>query len=766
MRTNPDVHPPVPTSPIGGEVADLDYPVTDELVVREYLRIIYRRRWMILSIVAVGMALAAMRNFISTPIYYAQATLQFDIDMDIIGFDRPLLPLDQRDWMREFFPTQIAIVESHDVAVRAHEDLSLSASGKAAGSEGPVGVARTTTPLPANSGQQAVPSVGDIMAGRTAAQVKDTRLLTVGFFTPDPQSAAQVANALARAYLKQIDELKVRARGEASDWLTSQVELQRKLVEDSEAALQRYRQQRGADALFTNKTGVEQQNIVVQKLAELQGAVTKARTDTIEKEALYRQVSSAQGNREVLDTVPTIANNPYILQLKLELSELQRQLAQSSKELGDRHPDILKLQSAIQTTEGKIRSEISNAAAAIAKDLEAAQSRERALTGALERQKLEAQALNGKAVEYTALEREANTNREVLDKLLQRSREIALSRQLESTAVRVLDWAAVPDTPVLPRRMRTYGLGLVGSGAFAIVLVFGLEIFNTRVRTPEDVRRHLRIPVLGVVPHVKPQNGQTSVFLGDGAPAQFAELIHAFRTNLLMAPELVEGRTLLVTSAEPGEGKTVAVANIGVSLARLKQRVLLIDADLRKPRLHELFGEDQQPGLANVLTGTTSSRDVRKTRVPGLSLMSAGRLSHNPADLLGSERFEKLIAYLRQHFDWIIIDSPPALAVTDAALISQVASGVLVVIDCSRTSREVASAAVERLEAVRAPLVGAMLNRVVFDDDEDSYLPYYHREGGTYYREQDDNFSLPEVPGTAIRTQTGADANSDSRRGL
>ena len=759
MRKIPDAQLPDPLNPLASEIPELDYPVTEELPFRDYLRIVYRRRWMILGIVGVGLALGAVRNWTSTPIYYSQATLQFDIDMNILGNDRPLLPLDQRDWMREFFPTQIAILQSYDVALRAHDDLRRSASGQAtAGSEGPLGVARKTTSLPSNSGERAVPSVEDIMAGRSAALVKDTRIVTVGFYAPDPQIAPEVANALARAYLKQNAELKLRASGEASDWLTNQVELQRKLVDDSEAALQRYREEHGADALVTNKMGAEQQNIVVQKLAELQGAVTKARTDTIEKEAVYRQVSSAQSNREALDSVPTIANNAYIQQLKGQLGDLQRQLAQSSEELGERHPDILKLQGAIQTTEGKIRSEISNIAAAMAKDYEVAQSRERALTGALERQKLEVQALNGKAVEYTALEREATTNRDVLDKLLQRSREIAISRQLEPTAVRVLDWAGVPDTPVLPRRMRNYAIGLMGSGAFAFALVFGLEIFNTRVRTPEDVKRHLRIPVLGVVPNVKPQSGQASVFLGDGAPAQFSELIQALRTNLLMAPELVDGRTLLITSAEPGEGKTVAVANIGVSLARLKQRVLLIDADMRHPRLHQLFGEDQGPGLANVLTGKTSSHDVRATKIPGLWLMPAGRFSRNPADLLGSERFEKLIAYLRQQFDWIVIDSPPALAVTDAALISQVASGVLVVVDCSRTSREVASAAVERLEAVRAPLVGAMLNRVVFDDHDDSYLPYYHHENGTYYPEQDDTFSLPEVPGTPIRSDTEADA--------
>jgi succinoglycan biosynthesis transport protein ExoP len=730
----------LPSAKATAEVAEFDYPVTDELAFRDYLRILFRRRWIIVGMVALGAIAAAVINWRSTPLYAAEATLQFDIDMNILGSVNPVLPLDQRDWMREFLPTQMGLLQSRDLAVRAQEDLKKSASGKA-----------STAP---------VPTLQDIMNGRSVSVVKDSRLVNVAFLSPNPNTAAQVANALARAFVEQNADIRQRANNEASDWLAKQVEQQRKLVEENESSLQQYRKQHEADALMADKMGVEQQNIVVQKLAALQSVVTKAHTDTIEKESQYRQVRAAQNNPGALDTVPAIVNDPYIQRLKGELSDLQRQLAQSSEELGERHPDILKLQGAIQTTEGKIQTEVSNVAAAIGKDFERAQASERALTSALEQQKLEVQALNGKAVEYTGLEREAATNRDVLDKLLQRWREIALSRQTDSTAVRVADWAVPPDTPVLPRPMRTYAISVMGSGVFALALVFGLEIFNTRMRTPEDVKRHLRIPVLGVVPNVKPQSGQASVFLGDGAPAQFSELIQALRTNLLMAPELVDGRTLLVTSAEPGEGKTVAVANIGVSLARLKQRVLLIDADMRKPRLHQVFGEDQQPGLTNVLAGRTTPRDVRKTRIPGLWLMPAGTLSRNPADLLGSERFEKLIAYLRQNFDWIVIDSPPALAVTDAALISQVASGVLVVVDCGRTPREVASAAIERLEAVRAPLLGAMLNRVDFADDEDAYLPYYHHDSGTYYPEQDETFALPEVPDTAVKGESGTSATT------
>jgi capsular exopolysaccharide synthesis family protein len=680
--------------------------------------------------------------------------------VNVLGVDRPLLPLDQRDWMKEFLPTQLGILQSRDLARMAHDDLKAPDGGSA-----PSGAVNASAASPTPAVAEAyVPTVGEIVAGRTVSLVKDSRLINIGFGSPDPVLAAAVANALARAYVQQNLEFRSKMSGDASDWLAKQVAQQRKVVEHSETALQRYRSQHGADALFTDKLGVEQQNIVVQKLAALQAAVTKARTDTIEKEALYRQLSATQAAQEPLDTLPTIASNLYIQGLKGELTTLQRQLVQASKELGDRHPEFIKLQGAVQNAEQKLQTEVSNVVGTIRNDFEATQSRERELTAALERQKSEVQALNGKAVDYTSLEREASSNREVLDKLLQRSSEATLARQLQTTNVRIVDLAGVPVAPVLPRTERIVAISLVASGTLALALVFVLEGFNTRVTSPEDVRRHLRIPVLGVVPEVKPQNGHLFLLLGGGAPARFAELFHGLRTNLLASPELATGRTLLVTSAEPAEGKTVSAANLAVSLAGLRQRVLLIDADLRRPRLHEVFGKELQPGLADVLRGTTTTCDFRKTRVPGLWLMPAGSPSQNPADLLGSEGFSKLIVYLREHFDWIVLDSPPVLAVTDPCLIARVASGVLLVVDCGHTAREVASAAVERLDAVGATLVGAMLNRVVLDRRSDSYLPYYHTEYKTYYPQQQDSFRPPEVPAASLNRASAA-AEASTREG-
>lgn len=703
--------------------------MTDYLQVHHYVRILYRRQWLILGIVAAGLGCAVLLNWITTPVFMAQATLQIDTDLNVLGVDRPLLPVDQRDWMKEFLPTQLGILQSHELARAAHDDLMQSSRSSGG-----------------------VPTAPEIVAGRSVSLVKDTRLVHVGYQSTDPKMAAQVANALAGAYVEQNLSFRTKASGDASDWLLNQTEEQRKLVNENEMALQRYRQEHGADDLYTDKLGIERANIVVQKLAALQASVTKAKIETIEKQAVYEQLSAVQASQEPLDTLPAVASNPYIQGLKSELTALQRQMAQTSKELGDQHPDFIKLQAAVQNAERKLQTEVSNVGAAIRHDFEASQSTERNLTAALERQKLEVQALNGKTVDYTALEREANSNREVLDKLLQRSREATLARQLDSTSVRIVDPAQIPDLPILPRKGRTLLIGLVGSGGFALVLVFALEVFNTRVRSPEDVSRHLRIRVLGIAPEARAVEGHTSPLLGSGAPIQFAELFQGLRTNLLASPELATGRTLLITSSEPGEGKTMSAANIAVSLAGLKQRVLLIDADLRKPRLHELFGEERQPGLADVLIGKTTTRDFRKTSVSGLWLMPAGGACKNAANLLGSENFNKLIDYLKQHFDWIVLDSAPVLAVTDPCLVARVAAGVLLIVDC-KTDREVASAAVERLDAVGATIVGAMLNRAALNSRDASYLPYYHRNYETYYSETEGSFHLPEVAATALQRE-------------
>jgi capsular exopolysaccharide synthesis family protein len=724
---------------------DYEAASTDFLNVRDYVRILVSRRWIILGIVVLGLAAGAIQIWRTTPVFEAQATVQIDQDANVLGVDRPLLPLDQRDWMREFLPTQIGILQSRELARLAREELTRPADVLSPGSAPPP----TETAMPATASADSLPTVGQIAGGRTVSIPRDTRLVNIGFQSTDPALSARVANALARAYLQQSITFRSKMTDDASSWLTKQVSEQRALVDASEGALQQYRQEHGADALIRDELGGQQQNVVVQKLGELQAAETEARNRTVEKQSAYKQLQAAQASRTPLDTIPAIATNPYILGLKGELTLLQRQMLQASQELGDAHPDMIKLSAAVQNSERKLQTEINLAAAAIRNEFEAAQERERVVSAALARQKVAVRELNGKAVKYTALEREARTNREVLDQLLQRSREAVLAKRLESTSVRIVDWAEVPDEPVFPRKARTMMIAFTGSSMFALALVFGLELFNTRIKSPADVKQHLRTRLIGVVPRVEAKAGSESPLLGYGAPAQFAELFRDLRTRLMSMPQLAERRTLLVTSSEPVEGKTMSAANVAVSLARLRQRVVLIDADLRHPRLHEVFGVDRGPGLANALTsGQMTGADFRRTKVPGLWLMPAGSSPQSPADLLGSPRFTRLVEDLRKQFDWVVIDSPPVLVVTDPCLIARAVSGVLLVVDSGRMSRETVTATIERLESVGAPLVGAILNNVEFDGN-DSYLPYYH---GAYHADdsshQDDGppLELPDSP--------------------
>jgi capsular exopolysaccharide synthesis family protein len=727
---------PDPRSLPPGFGVETDVTATEFLHLHDYWRIVMRRRWLIVAFVVVGVAAAVVYNQRALTIFEARATLQIETDANVLALDRPLT--DRWDWMREFLPTQLGILSSRDIARMAHDQLAGPASTPAdpstpVGPSMPVDASTPVGPSMPVDPSPPVPSIDQILAGRSVDAIKDTRLVTVSYRSTDPNEAARVANALATAYVERSSNYARRATGDASEWLAQQVEEQRRVLQAGEEALQRYREKNGADSLMADRLGAEQQNIVVQKLGELQGAVSKARADTIDKEAQYRQLLAIQESNGDVDALPAIGSNTYIQGLKGEVLNLQRQFAQTSQELGDRHPDLLKLRAALAESQQKLQREIDRAVQSIRNDFEAAQARERGLNQALDRQKAAVQALNSKTVQYTSLEREAETNREVLGKLMQRSREASLARSLQTTNVAIVDKAEIPRRPVLPRKARNMLIGLVAGAALAFGTVFGLEIFNTRLRSPEEVERHLHVSVLGVVPAVKLKEARRPLLLQSVETPQYAEQIHSLRTSVMMSPMFATSRVLLVTSAEPGEGKTQTAASLAMSIARLNQRVLLIDADLRKPSLHTLFNTDLSPGLGEMLTAAGTSSAFRKTKMPRLWVMPSGSVKLAPADLLGSEVFETLLELSQQRFDWVIIDSPPVMAVADPCLIARLASGVVFVVGSGQTRRDVSNAALQRLETAGAKIVGTVLNRADLHDRGFSYLPYYHRDYETHY---------------------------------
>jgi succinoglycan biosynthesis transport protein ExoP len=557
----------------------------------------------------------------------------------------------------------------------------------------------------------------------TVEPVRASRLVDIKFRSADPSFAARAINALADTYIEQHLEFKFLASQEASDWLGKRLAEQRKAVEDSEMAVQRYRERSDAVSLE------ERQNIVVQKLADLNAAVTRAKTDLIQREALYTQLNLMAADSSALAGFPPILANAYIQQLKTELAQLQAQQAQLGEQLGERHPDMIKVSLAVQSTQAKLKTEIANVVQSLRSEYLAARSQEQSLVAALEAQKQEALDLNRKAIDYGVLQRDAMSNRQMFETLMQRTKEMGISSELRTSNIRVVDKAEVPQTPVSPNKRHDIMMALFSATVLALGLVFLFERLDNRITLPSELPDRLGLALLGLVPAVPLKASHGSPLINNGVPQHFSEAFRAVRTNVLFSSTQQGARTIVVTSAAPSEGKTVVASNLAIALAQTGLSVLLVDADMRRPRIHEVFDQSQQPGLSNVIVGNVDlDQAVRPSEIPGLSLLPAGPNPPNPAELLASTPCRELLERLGKRFDWIVIDSPPVLAVTDAAVLSHVASRALFVIAADMTSRPAVQAAIGQLEAAGAKFLGGVLNRANIQGNRYYYSQYYQRE--------------------------------------
>ena len=729
-------------------LAGLAHAHEEERHLMDYVRVVYKRRWVAIPAFAIVFMIGAINSYRTTPIYEARTQLLIEKDTPKVGTLNTMFQEHDGWYNDDFYQTQYRILQSRSLARRTVEVMNLpqhpSVRGGLTEATGPISITGTLwnaaswakrqvagAPPPPPAAATAEPSdelgshVGLVLGSLAVSPIRNSRLVELRFSSPDPRLAADLANAHARAYIQQNLETRFAASKDASDWLGGQLAEQRKKVEESEAALQRYKEAHDAVAVE------DRQNIVVQRLADLNAAVTKAKTERISKEAHYNQLKALQGT-SAIDTAPAVIGNEYIQRLKAEVGDLQRQQAQLSERYGDRHPEMVKVRTALQTVEAKYGAEVGKVIQSVRAEYEAALAQERSLVGALESQKSEALGLNRKGIEYSVLSREAESNRQIYEALLQRTKETGISSELKTSNIRVVDAAEIPNVPVLPRRQRDLTMSALSGAILALGLVFLFEYLDNRIKSPQELRAQLGLPFLGMVPAID-SGGPTMLHQG-GVPPAFAEAIRAIRTNVLFSSAEEGVRMIVVTSAGPGEGKSLFSSNLSVSLAQAGQRVLHIDADMRRPRVHDIFDVTQEPGLSNLLVGDCKpSEAVRKTDVPNLCILPAGMIPPNPAELLGSKRCAEYFATLSGHFDWVVIDSPPVLAVADASILANSATGVVFVVGADQTSRQTARTAVEQLEAVQAHIIGAVLNRADVERNPYYYSAYYRKEYSRYY---------------------------------
>jgi capsular exopolysaccharide synthesis family protein len=731
-----------------GYARNADVIGAQEVHLLDYVKVLYKRRWTAATVFLIVFGTVTVITFTATPIYEAKARLLIETEeQNVVNFKQVV---DEDQTKADYYQTQYNILQSRALARRTLEQLQLwnrapfggpadtSFSLRRVVLGAPAAVVGLFTKGDEKIAPNQIPGADETTAQSraidaflshlTVAPIRNSRLVDLKYQLPDPAMATNIVNALAKNYIEQNLEYKFMASKEASDWLGARLSEERKAVEDAEAKLQHYREQNDAISL------TDRENITVQKLADLNAALTRVKTDRIQKEAMYQQLQAAQSEPAKLDTFPAILTNAFIQQQKSDLADLQRQYAQLSEKLGDKHPDIIKIKSAIQVSQNKINGETAKVVESMRSEYLAAIAQENSLQAALNQQKGEALSMNRKAIDYGVLERDVESSKQIYNSLMQRAKETGVAGELKTSNIRVVDAAEKPRGPVSPQKATNELLGLSGGVLLAFGLVFFFEYLDSRIKTPDEIRAHLGLAHLGLLPALEVKKGSDYPLLSAGVPANFSEAFRAVRTNVLFSTAEEGARSIVITSTGPGEGKSLVASNLAVSLAQAGQRVLLIDADLRKPKAHEIFRSKQEPGLSNVMVGTAkASEAVRKTPTSGLWVLTAGRVPPNPAELLGSQRFKEFMTSLKSHFDWIVVDTPPIMAVTDASLVAHHATGVVFVVGAEMTSRHAAKRALDQLEHANARFVGAVLNRVDLQRNAYYYSQYYRREYSEYY---------------------------------
>ena len=725
-----------------------------ESALGESIRILVKRKWVIVICLVSIFSLVAIASLKMTPVYEASGTIEINKPDTTLNFQNSAtFSLDYYDPTE--LETELKILQSDLLATQVIRELNLDRRPEISGQAPPAPSSLDLGPDPLQvDPARAAAMVGGFKSGLRVALSTNTRIIEVHYRSPDPQMAANVVNTLMQTYVENNFKARFESTMQASDWLSKQlVDLQMK-VETSQEKLVRY--QKEHEILGTD----EKQNIITEKLEELNKEWTTAQTDRMDKEALYRLVESgdpesiASGAGDVQDASGGQSTSQLMDSLRARQADLKIQIADLSTQFGPSYPKLTQLNNQLKEIDVQIKAEMGKIASKLRGQYNAALQRENMLRDALEKQKQEANKLNESAIEYSLLKRDVDTNRQLYEGLLQRLKEAGVSAGLKSNNFRIVDAARAPSSPIEPNIPRNLLFAMVLGLASGVGLAFLLEGLDNTVRTTEQAQMLSGLASLGMIPlgskNAREGPNPKRLVIASSKEAvelvtqvrpqsQMAESYRALRTSLLLSNLGAPPKVIMVTSALPQEGKTTTSINTAVVLAQKGIRVLLIDADLRRPSIHKTLGMGPHSGLSNVLTGsaTLEQATARSAILPNLFILPAGTPPPNPAELLASSNMRDVLMQLREQYDHIVIDTPPSLSVTDAVVLSPRADAVVLVIRSGQTTKQALRRSRDTLIQVNAKVVGVLLNAV--DLSSPDYYYYYEYQGkyARYYRDED-----------------------------
>jgi capsular exopolysaccharide synthesis family protein len=686
----------------------------------DYLLILRKHLWLILSFLLAVVTLVSIETFRQKPVYVATSTLEIDRENTNI---LPFPGIESYDFMVDldnYIDTQSRILASETLALQTIRVLGLNGDPEFAGANDSDAIVTGTL-----KNQKLPPEVGAFLGSLTVKRIPGSRLLTVSFESTDPHTAARILNVHLDNYVEQNYKGRYEATADASRFLQSELDELSVKVRRSEDARIAYERANQIWLVGDNTAN----NVTTQRLADLNKQLADAQSDSLKKQALYEFAKAGD-----VEAVPQIRDNNVLLGMRQRRADLSLQYSDAVNQYGPNFPKVQRLQAQMKELDEQMLRERKGIVVQLENDYREAKQQEDVLSRAMDAQKAEANVMSQKMIEYNILKREAEANKTLYDSLQTKLKEGQIASGLKSSNIRVVDPALVPTAPARPAKTRNIALaflvGLVGGIGLALLR----EYLDNTVKTPDDVETLARLPSLAVVPTFSDGGVVTRrvrLLKGAGSngsekrielvahhlpKSQMSEAFRALRTALLLSQAGHPPQVILVSSALPREGKTTAASNLAVTLAHLGDKTVIVDADLRKPGVGRLLSleADKHVGLSSYLAGV-STLDlviVPHPAIPNLAAIPTGPLPPNPADLLSSHKLAEAIAELRNKYKFVVIDSPPIMAATDAVILSVQADGVLLVVRSGETPKEAFTRTRDLLNSVKCHLLGVVLNAV------------------------------------------------------
>jgi capsular exopolysaccharide synthesis family protein len=681
-----------------------------ELHLRDYLRILRKRRLSTLAVFALILAGVAVYLQAAAPVYRASTSLLIEKGEP---YNISLTNSYYVNWDPQFFQTQAHLIRSAAIAEKTADMLFMDPAYLELPSRGEKGAEVET----------AAGLAERIRGGISVIPVPESKIFTVSFTSGDPALAALVANTVAEAYRVELLEMNIRSSQHAIEWLSRKSEEEAGRLGEAEKALQDYMKK---NDIISMEYRLES---IPPELSEMSVQLAKAESKRKELEMVQDLVSSSM-DPSGIETLPVVEGDPAVQELKSQVLRAEQVIMEHSKKYGPKHPVMKAAVADLETLKTKKAEEVRRIVDSVEKEYELARSREENLRERLEALKAEAFRLKEQYVQYEMLKVAAETNRQFYDTLFKKTKEHTLMGQIQNIKVSVIEHADLPTRPVRPNKLRILILGLAAALLGGVAMAFFLEYLDNTVHTPEEAQEKTGAPVLGIIPLLTERGREIEKVVLEEPRAAISERYKALRASVLLSPAAANGRrSLLVTSMVPEEGKTASAVNLAVSLAQSGYGVILVDADLRKPRVHRVFDLAAEKGLSTFLSGLSKEPAVLNTEVENLSVLPAGPRPPNPSELLSSKRMKELVAFLKKEYDIVVFDSSPTLTVADSLILSKEADSTLLVVRAGKTTYDLLRRGLKSFTDVDTEILGIVMNAV--DEKKNGY--YYYSKYDAYY---------------------------------